>query len=320
MAKATFQNMTVDIPDYGWFKVKNNEDRIFKATPQGVEQYNLRYQPDLYKQAQYPIETSDLSIPEYNPEVLAWDIPRLRTIKRTAVTPQNVAGIQSMISGASQTAPSYNAMEEVLKLQGLPAGSAIPGATVGANIVAQPGIAPTSTLSYVAQSIGDIQRRIDEIKGKPISTTSITGAPSVPYTSPATTTAPSVSGIVAGALGGTSGTSGIQMTPEQQDAQNMSDRLQKLNLELAGKATDILTERKTQGVSDTQTTIDDLTSQLLALDAQAKAIPEQMQKVTEGRGITVAGLAPMETAALRNNAIQALGLSEQDAPRLLFDL
>ncbi|MEK7500377.1 MAG: hypothetical protein AAB649_07305, partial [Patescibacteria group bacterium] len=110
MAQATFQGGNKSIPDYGFFRLKNNEDRIFKATPQGVEQYNLRYQPDTYKHAVYPLSNSIFqSLPVYDADTLSQgDIPRLRTISRTAVTPQNVSDISNLISNTgTQAAPSY---------------------------------------------------------------------------------------------------------------------------------------------------------------------------------------------------------------------
>lgn len=53
----------------------------------------------------------------------------------------------------------------------------------------------------------------------------------------------------------------------------------------------------------------DITSQLTALQREAKAIPLQTQEEARARGITAAGLAPITTARLRRNAIKSLGLS-----------
>ena len=53
----------------------------------------------------------------------------------------------------------------------------------------------------------------------------------------------------------------------------------------------------------------DLSSRLKALQNEALAIPIQLQTDSEGRGRTAGGLRPIETGALRDNAIQALGVS-----------
>ena len=214
---------------------------------------------------------------------------------------------------------NLSAMEQTLRAQGLAPGSAVPGLTVGANIVAQPQIAPQSTLGVVAQGIADVQRRIDELSGKPLTTSSVTGTGSVPYVPPPSTTFPSVFSIVGPTLGtsvtGTGGTGvgevNMPLTSAQQEAQTMNERLRKLNLELAGKPSSELEQQKTEGLPEMQKTKRDLTSQLLALDAQSKAIPMQIQQDFAGRGVTAAGAAPIETAALRTNAIQALLISAQ---------
>ena len=54
-----------------------------------------------------------------------------------------------------------------------------------------------------------------------------------------------------------------------------------------------------------------INAQLAGITAEAQAIPIQQQKDAEGRGITAAGLAPITTAALRNNALRALPLQAQ---------
>lgn len=62
---------------------------------------------------------------------------------------------------------------------------------------------------------------------------------------------------------------------------------------------------------DRQKRVDDLSAQLQSLQAEARAIPLQLQQDATGRGITKGGLAPIETGALRNNAIQTLSVSAQ---------
>lgn len=63
------------------------------------------------------------------------------------------------------------------------------------------------------------------------------------------------------------------------------------------------------GVPDLQKRLGDVNAQIKALQDEAQAIPIRDQTDAEGRGITAAGLAPLDAAKLRNNTVQALGLS-----------
>lgn len=110
----------------------------------------------------------------------------------------------------------------------------------------------------------------------------------------------------------------LQATAPEQKANGLSADMQKLNDFIAGKAADTNALYKQQGFN---TTTDangnivgdpgtaDLTAKLTALQNEAQAIPLQLQQDATGRGITAGGLAPVQTAALRNNSIQALGVS-----------
>lgn len=55
--------------------------------------------------------------------------------------------------------------------------------------------------------------------------------------------------------------------------------------------------------------LNDANNQLRSLQLEAQGIPLQMQQQATGRGITEGGLQPLQTAALRNNAIKALGVA-----------
>lgn len=63
------------------------------------------------------------------------------------------------------------------------------------------------------------------------------------------------------------------------------------------------------GLPDLQKNLTDVTSQIVALQNEAKAIPLEIQNESEGRGRTAAGVASLEAGRLRDNAIKALGLS-----------
>lgn len=55
--------------------------------------------------------------------------------------------------------------------------------------------------------------------------------------------------------------------------------------------------------------VQDLSSQLNAIIAEQKTIPLQIQEMAKGQGVTAGGMAPIEVAQLRQNAIKALGIS-----------
>ena len=54
-----------------------------------------------------------------------------------------------------------------------------------------------------------------------------------------------------------------------------------------------------------------LNAQMNALNLEAKAVPEQVQQESEGRGRTAAGIAPLTSARLRNIALRSLPLQGQ---------
>ena len=58
-------------------------------------------------------------------------------------------------------------------------------------------------------------------------------------------------------------------------------------------------------------TVNDLSSRLNTLQTEAQATPLQLQQDAEGRGITKGGLAPIQDAALRRNAISTLTTAAQ---------
>lgn len=101
----------------------------------------------------------------------------------------------------------------------------------------------------------------------------------------------------------------LQPTQPERQAQGLTEQLQGLERELVGESAfraESEAEAEIPALLQTQT---DLTSQLKALQAEAKAIPLQLQQEATGRGITVGGLRPLQTGRLRENAIQALGVS-----------
>lgn len=68
---------------------------------------------------------------------------------------------------------------------------------------------------------------------------------------------------------------------------------------------------KAAAVKNAQSNLTSINARLAGINAEAQAIPVQGQKDAEGRGITAAGLDPITTGHLRDNALKALPLQAQ---------
>lgn len=101
----------------------------------------------------------------------------------------------------------------------------------------------------------------------------------------------------------------ITATSQETKASDLTTRLQAINDQLIGKSAFRAQQETAQGLPDLLKSQIDLSSRLKALQSEALQIPQQLQLEATGRGITTGGLQPIQTAALRNNAIQALGVS-----------
>jgi hypothetical protein len=98
----------------------------------------------------------------------------------------------------------------------------------------------------------------------------------------------------------------LTLTEPEQQAQGGFDVITALEKQLIGESDYRAEQEKTQGITDLTKTQSDLSARLKGLQNEALAIPLQLQQDATGRGITEGGLRPHQTAALRNNAIQAL--------------
>jgi hypothetical protein len=108
-------------------------------------------------------------------------------------------------------------------------------------------------------------------------------------------------------------------TQPEQDAQNTTNDLEQLNEQIAGKAAFTTKQYQDLGyavstdangnITANDPALQDLNTQLTTLQNNAQAIPLQEQNNAQGRGVTAGGLAPLQSADLRNNAIQALTIS-----------
>ena len=98
-------------------------------------------------------------------------------------------------------------------------------------------------------------------------------------------------------------------TAPEQKANDLTSQLEDLNNQLTGRSAYQTQQEAAQGLPALQATQKDLTARASALSNEALQIPLQLQQQATGRGITAAGLAPIQTAALRNNAIQSLSVN-----------
>ncbi len=98
-------------------------------------------------------------------------------------------------------------------------------------------------------------------------------------------------------------------TKLENQATDLSKELQTLNDSLVGKSAYRTEQENAQGLPTLLKTQNDLSSRLKGLQNEALAIPLRLQQEASGRGITAAGLAPIQVAQQRENAIQALSVS-----------
>jgi|CXWL01.1.fsa_nt_gi hypothetical protein len=126
-------------------------------------------------------------------------------------------------------------------------------------------------------------------------------APQTPFTpvQPTTTPVASVAGLNAE----------LAPLPQESQQSDLITQLQGLTTQTVGEAGFQAEQEKVQGIPELQKTQSDLSARLKTLQNEALAIPLQLQQEAIGRGITAGGLQPIQTAALRNNAIQALSVS-----------
>lgn len=134
-----------------------------------------------------------------------------------------------------------------------------------------------------------------------INSTVLSSTPSINFTTPTPTPLYPVSTL--------DSTPPATLTAPEQKAQTLSDQIQSLYSQDTGQSEYRTQQETAQGVPELQKTQNDLAAKLKSLQNEAQAIPLQLQQESTGRGITAGGLQPIQTAALRNNAIQALSTS-----------
>lgn len=82
---------------------------------------------------------------------------------------------------------------------------------------------------------------------------------------------------------------------------------------LGGRGADTTKIYQEQGVNKVYNQIADIAAQATGLKNEAQAIPIQIQNESVGQGVTDAGIAPIQSARLRDNALKALSLGQQAA-------
>lgn len=165
---------------------------------------------------------------------------------------------------------------------------------------------PTNTFGEdITKTGGSIVPTYDPLSS--ISSQTLQGGAQINYSSPGVSSPYPINGI------------NVELDQQQQDVQNQTTDLQRLNDELAGKSAYESSQTTAQGIPALLSTQQDLVDQITGLQNQSKSlaneanytIPNQMQQNAEGRGVTAAGLAPLTAGELRKNQIKQGAVASQ---------
>lgn len=104
-----------------------------------------------------------------------------------------------------------------------------------------------------------------------------------------------------------------KLESDNAEAKRQASSLANMQSLLGAKSTDKLNVYDQTGVTAAYNKIKDLSAQATSLQNEAQAIPIQLQNEFSGRGATDAGIAPIQTSRLRDNALKALSLGQQAA-------
>lgn len=194
-------------------------------------------------------------------------------------------------------------------LPGLGGGGTFPKADLTQNPVATPkpqmvsNLVPAdTTLSFGSSTPSPVTAPIPTT----LNSTSLSQPPTVSYQSPQPTPIYPVAG-----LNSIDPASVLTETAPEKQANDLSTSLQDLNSRLVGESAAQYSNEAAQGVPGLNKDVTDLSAKLSGLKNESLAIPLQLQDASHGRGITTAGLAPIQTAALRQNAIKSLSVASQ---------
>lgn len=97
---------------------------------------------------------------------------------------------------------------------------------------------------------------------------------------------------------------------ELERARASAGDIARLQAEMGNKGADKASTYASTGVNAAYNQLQDYNAQLKSLALDATGIPIQLQSESQGRGRTGAGIAPIETARLRDNALKALTVGQ----------
>lgn len=100
-----------------------------------------------------------------------------------------------------------------------------------------------------------------------------------------------------------------QTSQAETTTDDLMQRILGTSAQVGQKAQRTLQAEQQAGLPQFQTQLQDVSSQIQALQKEALAIPLQIQEQATGRGVTAGGVAPIQNAQLRQNAIKSLTLS-----------
>jgi len=103
----------------------------------------------------------------------------------------------------------------------------------------------------------------------------------------------------------------LALTEQEKRQSDLSKQIQDLTNGLLGQVQYQSEQELAQGLPGLKETQKSISKQILALQADTKNIPEQLQAESVGRNRTIAGIAPLETARLRDNSLKANILGAQ---------
>jgi len=98
-------------------------------------------------------------------------------------------------------------------------------------------------------------------------------------------------------------------TPVRDDFDGLLGDLDEINEGLLGKSEFTAGQEDEAGISGLETTMDELGGQLRFLKGRETSIPIELQSEGVGRGRTAGGVAPLQSARLRDNAVEAFRVS-----------
>jgi len=151
------------------------------------------------------------------------------------------------------------------------------------------------------------------VKGGTITSNSLQSPNIVPLTTPKTPDYSSTIKTTLADLTNEQSNQQAKVDAANAEAKTQANNVSNLQSLLGGKGADTQKIYNEQGVTTAYNQIKDLNAQATGLQNEAQAIPIQIQSEFAGTGATDAGVAPIQTSRLRDNALKALSLGQQAA-------